>query len=78
MSTVFIEKKLLIAGKAAAKNIDIAARDWENLPPPRIFASCAESMTVAAPKSPDINRRPQIVSPNMVVFKNVNSATMGG
>ena len=78
MSTGFIEKKLLIAGNAIAKNIEIAARDWENLPPPKTFAICAESITVMAPESPDINRRLNIVSPNIRVLKKVNRATRGG
>lgn len=78
MSTGFIEKKLLIAGNAIAKNIDIAARDWENLPPPKTLAICAESITVMAPESPDINRRLNIVSPNIRVLKKVKSATRGG
>ncbi len=78
MSTGFIEKKLLMAGNADAKQIDSAARDLANLPPPRVPAILAESNTVIAPASPDKNLRPKIVSPKIHLPANVNKATRGG
>ena len=78
MSTGFIEKKLLIAGKATAKHIESAASDLANLPPPSIPAIFAENNTVTAPASPDKNLRPNFVSPKTDLSMNVNRATNGG
>ena len=78
MSTGFIEKKLLMAGKAPEKHIESAASDLAGFPPPRVPAILAESNTVTAPASPDKNLSPNIVSPKIHVPTKVNTATKGG